>query len=561
MADARASLPLLQDIPQGCSLQKSDGGQRFTCVRLGDEVHVLDDRCPHQGYPLSQGKLREGTLTCSWHNWKFDVKTGACEFGGEGVRRYPSRVEQGRVVVDLSVDEQAERARLHASIERALGDGDGDAMLRDGLRLGGLEPGAEPRFGRVGAAFGQVAKLAARRVPYGFDHDLATLADLASWVERGWLEDAQALAVATSMFAQSQRYLAPREDPQPNEDWAGALEDLREERRGSALAKARGAARAGQLDALVREQLLPFLGDHLYSYGHGAIYTHKTRQLSAAFPEASEALAAALSLRLAWATAETSLPPWKATREAYAAVDALAEPSEPRRGELEDRAAYERAVLESEPAAVAATVDALAGGVAPRALVLASAHAAARRVARFDSKWERELDAEVTILDVSHALTFAEAALALLELAGAREARRLAVQAAAFVGKLRRGDRAEPLPPAPAELELAAAMATRDPAGVALGRGLERASRLAAYAQLAPFAASEVFVRPIFIAHAIKLSEAAYQLELADPEADHAYLEATLNLLLPRRPERSPARAATLAARVLEDGRPPRGLY
>ena len=290
MADSHASLPLLQDIPQGCSLQKSETGKRFTCVRLGDEVHVLDDRCPHQGYPLSQGKLREGTLTCSWHNWKFDVRTGDCEFGGEGVRRYPSRVEEGRVLVDLSIDEVAERARLHASMERALGDGDGDAMLRDGLRLGALSSEERPRFGRVGPAFERIAQLAARRVPYGFDHDLATLADLATWVERGWLEDANALALATMMLAQNQRYLSPREDPDPEAAWAGALEDLREERRGSALAKARGAARAGELDPFVREQLLPFLGDHLYSYGHGAIYTHKTRQLSAAFSEASEAL-------------------------------------------------------------------------------------------------------------------------------------------------------------------------------------------------------------------------------------------------------------------------------
>ena len=84
-----ASLPLLTEIPQGCSLQKSSEGQRFTCIREGESIHVLADRCPHQGYPLSQGSVRDGVLTCAWHNWKFEVETGDSQFGGEGVRRFP----------------------------------------------------------------------------------------------------------------------------------------------------------------------------------------------------------------------------------------------------------------------------------------------------------------------------------------------------------------------------------------------------------------------------------------------------------------------------------------
>ena len=98
----------LDDLPEGTPVLRKAEGQRFVCVRRGEQVDALDDRCPHQGYPLSQGSLRDGVLTCEWHNWKFEIESGACTFGGEPVRRFPSRVEGGRVKLDLAIDTAAE---------------------------------------------------------------------------------------------------------------------------------------------------------------------------------------------------------------------------------------------------------------------------------------------------------------------------------------------------------------------------------------------------------------------------------------------------------------------
>jgi nitrite reductase/ring-hydroxylating ferredoxin subunit len=39
-------------------------------VRTGEGVFALDNRCPHEGYGLTQGNLEGNTLTCAWHNWK-----------------------------------------------------------------------------------------------------------------------------------------------------------------------------------------------------------------------------------------------------------------------------------------------------------------------------------------------------------------------------------------------------------------------------------------------------------------------------------------------------------
>lgn len=45
--------------------------------RSGDDVAVLEDRCPHRNVPLSEGRCDDGLIACPYHGWRFD-KSGAC---------------------------------------------------------------------------------------------------------------------------------------------------------------------------------------------------------------------------------------------------------------------------------------------------------------------------------------------------------------------------------------------------------------------------------------------------------------------------------------------------
>ncbi|MEO2091127.1 MAG: Rieske (2Fe-2S) protein, partial [Gemmataceae bacterium] len=45
--------------------------------RVGGEIRAISNRCPHEGYPLHQGVLKQCVLTCNWHNWKFDLRDGS----------------------------------------------------------------------------------------------------------------------------------------------------------------------------------------------------------------------------------------------------------------------------------------------------------------------------------------------------------------------------------------------------------------------------------------------------------------------------------------------------
>jgi len=82
---------------------KVDGRQ--IAVFLGDDgtVHACDNRCPHEGYPLSEGTLSDGCiLTCNWHNWKFDLSEGKTLVGGDALRIYPARLDGDDIFLDVS---------------------------------------------------------------------------------------------------------------------------------------------------------------------------------------------------------------------------------------------------------------------------------------------------------------------------------------------------------------------------------------------------------------------------------------------------------------------------
>lgn len=86
------------------------GSKQIVLFQTDQALFALDNRCPHEGYPLMQGEVDDCILTCHWHNWKFDMKTGVCLLGEDNVRTYPTKEEDGMVWVDLSPPSQEEIA-------------------------------------------------------------------------------------------------------------------------------------------------------------------------------------------------------------------------------------------------------------------------------------------------------------------------------------------------------------------------------------------------------------------------------------------------------------------
>src|SRR5207237_7137431 len=41
-----------------------------------DTAFAIEDRCPHLGFPLHQGTVEAGLVTCHWHHARFDLVSG-----------------------------------------------------------------------------------------------------------------------------------------------------------------------------------------------------------------------------------------------------------------------------------------------------------------------------------------------------------------------------------------------------------------------------------------------------------------------------------------------------
>ena len=62
--------------------------------------YATDLRCPHMGFPLTDGSVEEGILTCPWHHARFEISCGdTFDPFADDVRTYPVDVRDGDVYV------------------------------------------------------------------------------------------------------------------------------------------------------------------------------------------------------------------------------------------------------------------------------------------------------------------------------------------------------------------------------------------------------------------------------------------------------------------------------
>jgi 3-phenylpropionate/trans-cinnamate dioxygenase ferredoxin component len=63
-------------IPENGAIGVEVQGKRLALVNLGGDIYALDDDCPHEGGPLSEGQIVGEEIECPWHTSHFDIKTG-----------------------------------------------------------------------------------------------------------------------------------------------------------------------------------------------------------------------------------------------------------------------------------------------------------------------------------------------------------------------------------------------------------------------------------------------------------------------------------------------------
>jgi nitrite reductase/ring-hydroxylating ferredoxin subunit len=371
----------------------TEGGRAIAVFHHEGEVRAVDNRCPHMGFPLTEGTVEDGLLTCHWHHARFDLACGdTLDPWADDVPTYPVEVRDGEVYVRPAPERDKPPAehwtdRLQTGLRENLGLVLAKAAI--GLDDAGVPP-AEPfaegvRFGTTYRADGWSSGLTIHTA-------LANVApDLAPDDRR------RAMYVGLSRVAGDTDGQAPRFEQPALGNTSASLSRLKEWFRDCVEVRdADGAERclrttvAAREPTEVAEVLFAAATDHVYlNTGHTLDHCNKAFEaLDHAGWELAETVVPSLVTTLTGADRAEEQSQWRRPVDIagllFDAYDDLPDEASP--GGWEDPAGLLDTVLDDDPeATVEALLDAASEGAAPADLAPVVRQAAARRVAQFST--------------------------------------------------------------------------------------------------------------------------------------------------------------------------------
>src|SRR5262245_37451369 len=109
----------IRDVPPGeAKAVALAEGRSIALFHSGGRVFATDNQCPHMGYPLTRGAVRNGILTCDWHGRSFDLEAGGC-FNREcsDLETFPVEIREGDIWIQPG-DRQYKRRDEHLRLLR-----------------------------------------------------------------------------------------------------------------------------------------------------------------------------------------------------------------------------------------------------------------------------------------------------------------------------------------------------------------------------------------------------------------------------------------------------------
>jgi len=93
----------LEDIPEGGLRALVLQGEKLILHRRGAAVFCMQNACAHLGFPLDDGDIEDGIITCPFHGFRYDLASGECLTAPEvQLQPHAVRVIGDRVEVRLS---------------------------------------------------------------------------------------------------------------------------------------------------------------------------------------------------------------------------------------------------------------------------------------------------------------------------------------------------------------------------------------------------------------------------------------------------------------------------
>lgn len=90
-------------IPSGSSRQVIIGELKLCMSNFDNSFKACENFCPHNGEELHKGMVNYlGEIICPWHNYRFDLSTGAESSGRcRDLELYPTKITEEGVFVGI----------------------------------------------------------------------------------------------------------------------------------------------------------------------------------------------------------------------------------------------------------------------------------------------------------------------------------------------------------------------------------------------------------------------------------------------------------------------------
>ena len=92
----------VDEVPENKAKAVKVEGRSLALFYHKGNYYATDNQCPHMGYPLTRGRVRDGVLTCDWHGWSYDMGGGGCFTGGcDDLDTFPVEIREKDIYVNV----------------------------------------------------------------------------------------------------------------------------------------------------------------------------------------------------------------------------------------------------------------------------------------------------------------------------------------------------------------------------------------------------------------------------------------------------------------------------
>ena len=92
----------IEELTASGSIEVESEGRILALFLQGQDVIALDGMCAHQGGPIARGAVHKSVVTCPWHGWQFDLRSGRCLTARSvSQTRYEVRIDGPDILVEI----------------------------------------------------------------------------------------------------------------------------------------------------------------------------------------------------------------------------------------------------------------------------------------------------------------------------------------------------------------------------------------------------------------------------------------------------------------------------